>query len=621
MHFLFPSLFYFWAALVVVPVILYLFRPRPKTVRTSTLPFFKWLAREHQDTTWLKRLKYLLSLLFCILLILLAASALGRLVAAPGADEVKTLVVMIDRSASMAAVDGDVSRIDAAKRLVKNRLAGVPAGVGVVVLAYDNRPEVLLSRSYDMRQVQRAVAAVEVRPVSGNLAPARHLARRLASLATPGAIWHVTDGGAAPVSATETDETPAADESGAEIQTEELLVAASDATNVGITALELRRLPLQPDQFEAFVQVHASGKEPVDTELELKLDGELVGFRKLTIEPGGKNAFSISVASTHDRERMLALRLVKQNDRLPLDDVAYARVPRFRPLRVLWITASPDPFTELALSSLAGDGVLEMLQGKPSAWPPEEAADVVLFDGWLPKQWPAEAAIVVMNPPGPLGPLQAAPLERGLPLESVRAVDVDHPLLFGVATGRIAVTQTAVVDGGGLLHPLWVGREGPVLLAGETAGQRVVVLGFSPERSEQLPLMASYPLLVGNALYWTAQPRLDRAGGMNRRTGDVVQLKADSIIWKSPDETLALRGPTVELDRIGFWRAPDGPSGSASLLSAGETLLPAAETAGEDTESEFASSPLGGDLTPWVMWLALLGLVVESWLYHRYWIF
>ena len=54
MRFLFPTLFYIWAAFIVIPIVLYLFRPRPRTIRTSTLPFFKWLAREHQDSTWLK---------------------------------------------------------------------------------------------------------------------------------------------------------------------------------------------------------------------------------------------------------------------------------------------------------------------------------------------------------------------------------------------------------------------------------------------------------------------------------------------------------------------------------------------------------------------------------------
>ena len=103
MRFLDPSLFAAWSLLVLAPIALYLFRPRPRTVRTSTLPFFKWLAREHQDSTWLRRLKHLLSLLLSILIVLTAAAALGRLVIARSSDSFRTVVILVDRSASMAA--------------------------------------------------------------------------------------------------------------------------------------------------------------------------------------------------------------------------------------------------------------------------------------------------------------------------------------------------------------------------------------------------------------------------------------------------------------------------------------------------------------------------------------
>ena len=140
MRFLYPSLFLIWAPLVLVPVVLYLFRPRPRTVRTSTLPFFKWLAREHQESAWLRWLKHLISLLISILVILAAAAALGRLVVAPEAGALKTVVVAVDRSASMAAVDPTgTSRLQEAVEMVDGRLVGLPAGVGVIVMAYDRR--------------------------------------------------------------------------------------------------------------------------------------------------------------------------------------------------------------------------------------------------------------------------------------------------------------------------------------------------------------------------------------------------------------------------------------------------------------------------------------------------
>ena len=644
MRFLSPTLFYLWAPLVLVPILLYLFRPRPRTVRTSTLPFFKWLAREHQDSTWLKWLKHLLSLLLSILVILGAAAALGRLVVAPPAEALNTVVLLVDRSASMSATTPQGrSLLDSAVRLARQRLAGLPEGTGVIVMAYDRRPEVLLARSLDRRQVGRALGSIEVRPVQGDPQMALELARRLAALATPAAIWHVTD--AAP----DASETPTPDRAAPEkpvvrsgeagtgeadaqpapdVTVEHLHVALEGPVNVGITAFQLRRLPLQQARFEAFVQVHSTAPEPVEAELEMRLDGKLVRVRKLSLEPGGREKLLIPVDADPQSQRVLSLRASVPGDLMPLDDVVWARIPRLRPLRVLWIAETPDPFTELALSSLGSEGDLEVLQGGPSAWPPKQAPDVVIFDSWLPGEWPSEQPAIVVNPPGSLGPFRALRLEGGgLPLDDLRAPETGHPLLYGVATGRVALTQTAVVEAAGPLEPLWVGAHGPVLLAGEARGQRVVVMAFSPPHSERLPLTASYPLLIGNAVYWAAADRVESSGAINRRTGELVELEGENITWRRPGDPDAeqvsapLAGRSVELDRIGLWETDGGQTGSASLLSAAETLLPSGDVTGgdgPDSGATAAASLLGGDLTPALLWGMLFVLILESWLFHRY---
>ncbi len=652
MRFLYPSLFLAWSALVLVPIVLYLFRPRPRTVRTSTLPFFKWLAREHQDSAWLRRLKYLLSLLLSLLVILGAAAALGRLVMAPPAGTLRSVVVLVDRSASMAARNAHgPTRLHEAVARLEDRLAGLPASTGVIVMAYDRRPEVLLARSVERRQVHRALASIEARPIEGRPAEALQLARRLAALEPPAVIWHATDGRmsseeASDEYATGTDPErshdaaaarrpppPSDDEPGppgtrAEVPVEEVLVPMREPRNVGITAFRLRRLPLQQARFEAFVQVHCVAEEPVAATLDVELDGNLVALRKLTLTPGEREALLIPLDEDPEAERVLSLKLSAEGDMLAWDDVVHARIPRLRPVRVLWISPSPDPFTELALSSLGSEGDLEVLHGEPSAWPPESPVDVAIFDGWLPEPWPDDVPAVAVNPPGPAGPVRAAAIEGGgLPLDTLRAPGEDHPVLYGVATGRVAVTQTAVLEAGGTLDSLWVGPQGPVLSAGEVRGQRIVVMAFSPQHSEQLPFMASYPLLIGNSVYWAAESRIESAEGRNRRTGDLVELEGRTLTWHDPgarqrEVRVAPAARFAELDRLGLWTTDQGESGSAALLSVDDTRLPARGDAPLGASGATAvGSRFRGDLAPLLLW-GLLGLfLVESWLFHRYFVY
>ena len=190
---------------------------------------------------------------------------------------------------------------------------------------------------------------------------------------------------------------------------------------------------------------------------------------------------------------MLTVSVELANDCLPLDDSVAVRLPAPRPLVVAWFSAKPDPFTELALKSFAADGELDVFAAAPSNWPPARQPDVAIFDGWLPDPWPADIPALVINPVGSSGPVRTAALPQPVPRDVIRSTDDEHPVLFRVSTSRVALTQTAVVDALGPLHPLWLAEDQAVLLAGEHNGQRIVVLPFAASLSEQLPLTPSFP--------------------------------------------------------------------------------------------------------------------------------
>ena len=234
MRFLFPSLLS-WGFLALVPVALYLFRRKPRRMPVTSLIFFKALAREHQESAWLRRLKRLVSLLLTLLIVGGAVVALARLVVAPRTGALKSVVILIDRSASMSATDATRrTRMDNALAQVRERLAGLPGGIAVLVIAYDRQAEIIQTRSFDRRDVNRALDLIRARPIAGNTDAAVKLAGQLAALEAPAVIWHATD---QPVIGSFLLPTGV---------TMETLSAASHApVNVGITAFELRRLPLR----------------------------------------------------------------------------------------------------------------------------------------------------------------------------------------------------------------------------------------------------------------------------------------------------------------------------------------------------------------------------------------
>jgi von Willebrand factor type A domain/Aerotolerance regulator N-terminal len=617
-----------WGLLVAVPLALYLFRRKPRTVRVSTLIFFKALAREHQESTWLRRLKHLLSLLLSIAVIAGATLAMARPVVAPAAGALRNVVILLDRSASMAARDDGGERLARAVAQLRNRLAGLPASVPVSVMAYDRRPEILLAPSLDRRAVERALSEVRVRPVEGDARAGLKLAARLAALERPARIWHATD--EPPAQPVPEESVVAGDGSAAVklagVDVEHIAVASGPFRNAGITAFQLRALPLEHGRFEAFVQVHATGTAVSEVKLDMRLDGKLVALRQLSVAAGGRERLLIPVEAGEGK--VLSLKVSVPGDALDLDNEVHARIPEPRPVRVVWVSQSVDPFTKLALTSITRRNQVRVFQAVPSSWPPKQKPDVAIFDGWLPKTWPTDCSVVLIDPPGSAGPVEAVRIKgRGLPLSAVRPTDSRHPLLFGVASARVAVTQTCTVDTDGPLEPLWVGPSGPLLLAGEVKGQRLVVMAFSPRRSERLGLMASYPLLIGNAVFWSARPRVRKSNTGTHRTGELLELAGREIAWTpsasgaSRVERLAIEGRWTELDRQGLWQTDAGRKGSAALLSVRETLPPDAtgEEGGSASSAAEISSVglLRGDLTWLVLWAVFAVLLLESWLYHR----
>lgn len=631
MEFLQPSgLRALW--LLVPVLLLFLVRRRPRQAVVSTLAFFKGLAQAYREAPWLRRLKRLLALLLAAATVGTLGLALAHAVASPGPDEWRSVVVVVDVSASMGMRDEEGrTRVEVARETLRRRVESLGAGVAAMLVTHGRRAEILLPSSRDRRALARALEGIEPRPVEGDAREALHLAGRLAALEAPAAIWHVTDDPLPEhdVAATEVEgEAPAQAVPLAErlglapgVTLETIDVSLPGAVNAGISALALRRRPLEHAAFDAFVEVVARGAGEVEARLLVERDGAEIALRRLTLAPGAPARLVLPLEAASGAALVFSLQV--EGDRLAADDVAYARVPDVRPLRVLWVRPDPDPYTQLALMALAEKDVVEAFEIAPADWPPppEPAFDVVLFDRWLPSPWPEGTPALVLEPPGSEGPVHAVPLEGdGLPVEGLRAVDDEHPLLYGVASDRLGLAQTAVIEAQGSLVPIWTGPMGPLLVAGDVKGQRVAIGSFSPRLSTRLTLLPSFPLLLGNALLWLAEGEHEDPLCVNLRAGEALELQAASIVWSRPgvgEEHVDVEGRrVVALERLGFFEAGK-QRGSASLLSRHES----AGTAAAAARAPGVAAPgteARGDLRPACLWIALLLLLAEAWLFHRW---
>lgn len=601
----------------LIPVALWLFRRKAKRVQVSTLLFFRTLAREHQESAWLRRLKKIASLLLTLLVILLGALALARPYREGGGDTPKSLVVLLDCSASMATKDGKGrTRLDEAKRLLKDQLAALPENIITSLVTFASEAEVSQSRSTNRRELMRLIDQAQVTPEEDAPDEALVVARRLAALDAPGQIWLASD---------RPPPVPASD-GAADASIRFTNVALSDSLNVGITGFQIRPAPLSRNRFEAFVEVTASAANtrPVETTLEARIDGRPEQLRQMDLKPGESTRVILSLDG--GKGQRLELETRTAGDCLGWDNVVLSPLPSTRPLVVAWLAEQPDPFVELALTSLLAEDRIQVLKGGLKDWPLKEKPDVYVFENWLPGDWPTDRPVLALNPPQSSGPLHAKKLDKPVPYDAVRAVLPDHPLLFRVTSNRAAITQTTVLNVSETLETLWMAGNEPVLAAGESGGQRLVVTAFQPGRSEQLALLSAFPLLIGNAIYWCAEGSEALASLQAHHPGNVVPVAPGLVTWRTwdgaafTDVSEEADSGWLKLRHIGQFEDSGGKARSSLLLSTRETEIspPRGSPDAAAPSNPDTGWSGGGNWSTVLLWLALGILLVESWLFHRH---
>src|SRR5262245_27380689 len=164
MTFLAP-LMLFGAAAAAVPVVLHFFyRSRYRIVPWAAM---KFLRQSIEQTSRRLRFQELVLLLLRILVMVLLAAALARpasraLSGAGGRGDAVNAVLLLDTSTSMAARDGEVSRIDRARAAALSVIDQLPANSTVQIYSISDRATLLGPKSPgNLDQARQILKSVE----------------------------------------------------------------------------------------------------------------------------------------------------------------------------------------------------------------------------------------------------------------------------------------------------------------------------------------------------------------------------------------------------------------------------------------------------------------------------
>ena len=607
--------------------LLYVLRVRRRRIEVPYSPLWQAVLAQHRANQWWDRIKRLLSLLLQLLLLGLLLLALGDPRRQGDIDEARSVVLLVDTSASMMATDeaGARSRMDRAREHALETLRGLTPRDEVMLVRMDGQIQPLTPFQREPALIEELVRELTPTATVANIHEAMRFAVDALAGRPQGEIVLISDGAFRPADIAQFDvEVPSS------ITTTHLAVG-QEGGNVGITSFNVRRYPSNRTNYEVYVAIRSYVTEPVTVELGIYGEGHLVDTERIDMAPGAEVTriyTDLPSAGAH-LEARIAIVAGDATDVFPVDDQAWTLLPREEVTRVLLVTQG-NLYLEAPLllnESIEVTRVTPENYGlNPDGSDSSAAHDITIFDGVAPPT-ADRGNFMYFAPSGPDSPWT---VDADVVDPIIHQTQGSHPLmrfiqgLRDVNIGRARRLQTTPDD---VVVASAIGGA-PMIVARSDLQKRLVAVAFRVSDTD-FALRVAFPVLLLNAIDWFTGE--DARLVESFRTGEswVVRLadrslQSATVTWPSGrtqevpayDGTMVLYG-----NEPGFYR-----------IEAGETTFEVAGNLSDPDESAIApvSVLVLGDVTmgtrlpdaeqttdydPWfLIVLAVFALLVLEWL-------
>ncbi len=496
----------FGAASVLV-VVFYILKLRRRAVPVPFSRMWDSVLRDKQATELFSKLRRLLSLALQLLLLALLVLALGDPKPKEDLREGRHLVLLIDGSASMKAVDVAPSRLGAAKAEAEKLVRGLGASDRAIVVQMGSTPLARSSMSGERAELLQAIEQVQASDTRADLEAGLSFGRDSLRGLPHGELVVIGDGAYGDASAL-AELSARVSLEGAEPR---FVPIGKSGKNLSITEFSVRRYPLDKSRYEVMLEVTNLNDAPADVELELSGDGVIVDVTRLKLGPGEKLPRFYQDLAGASRTLTARIKAASGADDLPADDVAYALLPERRRARILLVTPG-NTYLEAALLL---DEYLDVAQVMPGAALPDGKFDVAILDGVAPALPERVGSALYLNPPAQGSPALHAAAIADFGFDTWER---KSPVLRFMAMGDIQVAKGHAFKPAAGDKVLGASDHGPILVSGAREGRRFVALGFDP-RDSDFVLRIGWPLFVLNTI--NAFIEEDTGYVSSFRTGDV----------------------------------------------------------------------------------------------------
>jgi len=598
----------YWLLLALPIMGFFLLRQRRRRVAVPSVMFWEQVYEEDRPRWWWRRLRHLASLLLQLLLLLLLALALANPVFSWQADQARTVALVIDNSASMAATDIATSRFVWAKREALNLLDTLRESdqVSVVTTAV---PQVELGLTGHRKTIRQTIQELRCTDAPGQLEQAIVMARRLVGGAQNGSVLVLTD-----------QVVPLEEDSDVSVMT-----CGTNAGNVAITQLQSRRNLDDRLGFQVFVELSNFSDESRQIQLEISLGGNLLDVVPVELVGEEQRRLILDYNRPEGGELIATFEL---EDALASDNRAVAIVTPVPPQQVVLVSPG-SLFLENVLAAIPRIEVV-----RRGDVPPQLPASTILILHRTDVSEIPQGRVMVIDPvvdsnlwemDGVVAdPIVVKQVENSPLMTHVNLRDLTFPGARRVRMNDPSETLAESLDGD------------PLYLAKQTSDRSLLVLPVDLERSD-LPLRTAFPILVANAIAWFQGLQGEMKSTV--ATGEIRTLRLPQTAnrqWQlvRPDGTTRMLTVGEELvvgplDQCGLWmlepQLGESEGEVATRIQIACNLADSNESDVRTVATEASPAGFAGGWGTRPLWLylvllAVFGSAVEWYLYQRRWV-
>lgn len=653
---------WFWIAggAAALAVSAYIIKMRRRRFEVPFSRLWKRVLEQKDANSLWKQLKRLISLLLILLILgIILFAALDPTLGAVSRDA-RSVVVLVDASASMTARDGDEAgkqtRLDVAKEKTKQLIDSMGGGDVALIMKVDGQATPMSRFSNDAPVLDKIVDGITASDTPADLTRALGAAAD-ALRDRPNPLIVLISDGAFPeqqlglvswtkaASPTAPKNLAAVDLSNVDVR---YIPVGRRSDNVGIIAFNVRRYIANKAAYEVYVELQNFGTEPARRKLKISNGSNPVDTQLLELAPGQRvHKIYAKLPASDDNKLRAALQPVEGPngaDAFPLDDEAYALLPARKKQKVLMVTED-NLFLEGALLVYDNVDPTKITPAEYTANPSvADGMDVVVFDEFTPAVLPpAPTSLLFFHPQGENSPFKIAGETQN---PRITEVDEGHPVMRWVTMSDVYMdkSSTFAVDAKKGESVLAWGVRDALIVAKRDGKRKMLAFGFSlpstgRDGATDLPMRVAFPMLLVNTLDWFAGDTTDLL--TTYATGERQRVPLDGVVGateaevKGPDGNLT-KTPVID-GLVTFYASKVGYYDLTAKTPEGKALaqIELAANLASTTESDIAPSTeltLGGKKLEapeafkitrsqklWIYLVLLaMGLILVEWVtYHR----